>query len=69
MTHSAITTDLHKTLDVERDFAVKVAFYHDVMLDISSEGVFLLLGEVLDANVGLTPVACKILFAMGLPMP
>jgi hypothetical protein len=50
MTDPAVATDFFETLDVQRDFAAKVAFGF-VLGDLGPKGDDLLVGQVLDADV------------------
>ena len=53
MTNAAIAADVFKSLDVKLDLTVKIALDLDIFVYIGTKRVLLLVGQVLDANVGI----------------
>src|SRR5262249_43435060 len=52
MARAAIAADFHQPLDVHRDFLAQVAFDAALLLDDPADLAHVVLGEVLDADVG-----------------
>src|SRR5207302_9573199 len=50
---SAVGTDLHQPLDVERDLPAKLAFHLGLFVDHVSQASYLLVSKVLDPNIGV----------------
>ena len=51
MTNAAIAADLHHALDVQGDIAAQIAFHLQVVLDVLTDLVDVLLSQVLHAGV------------------
>ena len=53
MTDAAVAADFDKALDVQRNFAAKIAFHLDIVVDILSELVDVRFGEIAHARIGV----------------
>ena len=52
MSYASITTDIFQSFDVCVNFSLQIAFDVKILFDVLPEKTYLLLGKVLDANVG-----------------
>ena len=53
VTNTAIAADLHQTLDIQAHLTAEVTLNLQVVLDVVTELADLILGEILDAGVGI----------------
>ncbi len=53
MAQPAITTNVHQTLDIHRDFPPEVALYTHFLINNFADAINLIIGQVAHAGVGV----------------